>query len=206
MAAGTATLYVSACCIGGGACATCGTPVARRRGWTSGARGGPSARACDSLSVRHRERAIGADRGGAIASKRTATVAASQARLSRPGESGSGDERSESGRKAPAGWGGNCFGPDIPKSGPIINAVHTHRLGALARKVTMDVRWVVRRNHPHRSIRSLEFEVSRPMESRDKEAEYGSLCGGLRNFGCDRAAVRAQSRRSPTAHGCSCQA
>ena len=40
----------SACCIAGGACATCGTPVARRRDWRSGARDGPSARACDSLS------------------------------------------------------------------------------------------------------------------------------------------------------------
>jgi hypothetical protein len=34
--------------------------------------------------------------------------------------------------------------------------------------------------------RSLAFsEVSRRTDSRHKEAEYGSSCGGLRNFGCD---------------------
>src|SRR3982750_1596819 len=33
--------------------------------------------------------------------------------------------------------------------------------------------------------RELGVGASRPKESRQKEAEYGSSCGGLRNFGCD---------------------
>ena len=53
-------------------------------------------------------------------------LAASAADASVQGGSGSGDERSESGRKAPAGWGRNV-GPDISESGPIIPVVHTHR-------------------------------------------------------------------------------
>ena len=37
-------------------------------------------------------------------------------------------------------------------------------------------------------------KVSRPIESRHKEAEHGLSCGGLRNFGCDHAAFEPQSR------------
>ena len=77
---------------------------------------------------------------------------------------------------------------------------------ALARNVSMDVRWVVRRNHLHRSIEKPGVRKCRGRSSRAtrrpstgcRAADYGTSDATMPRSSPSRAG-------SPTAHGCSCQ-
>jgi hypothetical protein len=100
----------------------------------------------------------------------------------------------------------NCFGPDISESGPIIAVVHTHRWSCSSTQSVGGCSLGCPAEPPpsfHREACS--SRVSRPMQSRHKEAEYGSSCGGLRNS-CDPCGRSSPVARLPTAHGCSYQA